>query len=799
MVRKIFFIFTLLIILPLCYIKAEQFPNEISAGATGGVTRYGFSMTTIATNVNGDNINGFCTKWQREAPIGGTTCYATKWSNDENKNKKISAAIGSIIKSFRASDKTVNMDNYFYIVASINRFLYEINPTENKYNYIAPSNTVLNKIKPYVENAKKVYNNYGNDIFKISEFKFNGINVPLKGDSTVKINSGSTKYIISTKMDCYSNYDSKSSKYIEQIKCDKPSVIVSATNAGVKVVLTNARVKTSTKGKSTIISIDLSDYKKSIIDNTIINIQFSNQKKYQTAQNYNCGSNYQTVTPNYIPESLSNARTINKDIKVEMNTTDQSCDEQISDIPSDNVGLYKKFKKAKIIDSKDPKCEDGNFTEESSCEQIAVTMEKVNQDFKSLRSGENDSLPITDEKLIQLKYGDGVSDKLIAFCRFDYVFDNLSYENKEASFGDLLYSSKENDLFGKAIVNYDCDIPIESIGDSGNDGYFYFKSVNQLIPKLSMKVDYKDNTSEQIEFLPNTKNKYGQIVSFVDDQSGCEILEGGFIVNGIPVNGFRCKSTDNGHKLKFSYEIDYKYGDNNKYSVASDGTLKKWQEGENLYGYGILATDDIKEIFLSFNTISVSDHDTIFTNVYANQEERNKEITASCDFSILPSPNIKKELKYRTINVNSPFTNYDGSTRYTGGNWCSDTVDNNTINMQNGINNDGIIPNNAKYCNPSNSKVRKYITNRPNANGKTPIYSFTITPQNIKDIREDNKKEGYNKTLESGKASGFVTKMINGAYASNVRGLCVQTRNNNSVCDVSDTLKSAGVISEDDI
>ena len=63
---------------------------------------------------------------------------------------------------------------------------------------------------------------------------------------------------------------------------------------------------------------------------------------------------------------------------------------------------------------------------------------------------------------------------------------------------------------------------------------------------------------------------------------------------------------------------------------------------------------------------------------------------------------------------------------------------------------DEIKPRDYSMCSADNSTVTKYITNRPNSNGKLnnksvePLYHFELTPDNIKEIRSYNKEHSYN-------------------------------------------------------
>lgn len=113
----------------------------------------------------------------------------------------------------------------------------------------------------------------------------------------------------------------------------------------------------------------------------------------------------------------------------------------------------------------------------------------------------------------------------------------------------------------------------------------------------------------------------------------------------------------------------------------------------------------------------------------------------------------KSDLNYRTIDTDYPFLDLYGQPRTTGRNWCS-----------------------SDSCESDNSIVNEYIKNRPNSNGiinlngvnknVKPLYSFTLTPDNIKNIRKYNSTHSYDEFLvdDSGH-SLFIKNLTNDNYA----------------------------------
>ena len=114
----------------------------------------------------------------------------------------------------------------------------------------------------------------------------------------------------------------------------------------------------------------------------------------------------------------------------------------------------------------------------------------------------------------------------------------------------------------------------------------------------------------------------------------------------------------------------------------------------------------------------------------------------------------------------------------------------------------------TKKCANNNDKVTSIIKNRPNANGdfvikdddgiinkkkaKTPLYRFVITPDNIKNIRSDNKeRNGYSSfdsvCDEDGKkcVSTFISQASDNGYVSNISGLCAV----GTYCDITNVIQ----------
>ena len=155
------------------------------------------------------------------------------------------------------------------------------------------------------------------------------------------------------------------------------------------------------------------------------------------------------------------------------------------------------------------------------------------------------------------------------------------------------------------------------------------------------------------------------------------------------------------------------------------------------------------------------------------------------------SKNITKEFNFdfRIIDTNDPFPGISGTGRNTGDNWCGPAIDkakviNGKVRLIGDINGDGKVDSDdatliSKYdsglvtltdeqkeladinndgriniadglmvsraCLSNNTLVKEKIIDAPNSySTDTPMYSFTLTPSDIKNIRNYNKEHAYN-------------------------------------------------------
>lgn len=827
-------------------IDAYTFPNKIESGFVGGMNKYGFPLTKIGSKIDGYNVKGFCTKWQLDAPAPGTECTAVKWTNNkagkEDANERAAAAIGNIITSLRSSDGSYTWDNYFYATFAINGFLYdEFKSGENigsKLNYAATPDTVKKIIKPYIDNAKAIYKNYTSDTFNITGLSLNGEKIDLKvtesGErtgETVTVNKKSEdyNYIIRNTMECYETgkYENKNWNYGNKIVCDSPSLeSVSIDDKKIRPK-DEYNLTVSSDGKKSILSISLAQsVMKDLDDNQPheIKIKYVNRTKHQYAQNYDCKSDKQTVAPNYIKLDYGPKENLIVKFNVKIEGKDPTCNDSISTNYKKNYEYYatkllsdtEKKSNSKVIDIDDPACAPVSFEASPSCEKTDIPYEWVNV----LENEENKGVGV--------------------LCKTNFSFENLAYIKSSSTKGNLLYSSNDG-VFGKGLISYECKTS-QSIKRN------YTFNIKQLIPKVSFEVNF-DNKQVSTDLVTGADD-----VRFLDNSCHREGEE------------FVCNSTKDENDisvLKFNAEILYRYGVDAKYMVSSSGNLVKWQEGNKAYGYGILVPDNVnegKENAGATLIFSRRNKDGNATVIGALQADSNEEITASCDYEIIPEGNNEiKQVLYRTIDVNNPFKNYKGGNRLTGGNWCStdegeisgesNVLDESPeladgdVNMDGKVDNDDVIliqkylsdgdvylskeqisrgdlnpnkkldiidvtliqekigknisidsdnsqnssdgsTNSSRYCRWDNDKVKTYITNRPSASSKgKPLYSFKLTPKNIKEIRNYNKSNNSYSTSNEEK-SEFVSKISYENYAEVRESLC----NISEKCNITDVI-----------
>lgn len=245
---------------------------------------------------------------------------------------------------------------------------------------------------------------------------------------------------------------------------------------------------------------------------------------------------------------------------------------------------------------------------------------------------------------------------------------------------------------------------------------------------------------------------------------------------------------ESGCVVNLSYT--YRYPLNYQNSWVSKGINGVLSKGDGYGGLPIAIEDAINgniesSVDFSFNALRYVYNTTCGYTV--ENQILNKDKSYNFDF--------------RVIDTYNPFPGIEGNSRNTGTNWCETSligrdssdgtyiigdlngdgkVDSDDLNVNyfksgstqydnkiSDLNGDGDVTysavcnetNNTDYClldsyinkninyckgNDQNSIVERYIYDRPNSSSNTPMYSITLTPADISEIRKYNQDHGYN-------------------------------------------------------
>lgn len=235
----------------------------------------------------------FCSKFSKLAPYTGTKCNAVAWNSNAEQNLKIGAGVAKIILEARRashpstpSGGTIDWDKYFYGEMAINDFLYTYNGKKSENNMAAliynwntvKSNSIFIKMRSLAESG---YNNYGKASLDLSGAK---INVTYADDETTITAATATVNAVckdpdGNKVKC--NLSEKKLKYGGQ---NYDLTVSSATN------------------DKTVLTADIKSIFDSVEPNTKVTVSFSAKGTYNypVAQQYDCGSSYQWLVPNFV-------------------------------------------------------------------------------------------------------------------------------------------------------------------------------------------------------------------------------------------------------------------------------------------------------------------------------------------------------------------------------------------------------------------------------------------------------------------------------------------------------------------
>lgn len=224
----------------------------------------------------------FCTRFNAYAPTSGT-CRKTGWSSKTDISEKVSAAIGSLIAKARPASGSMSWDSYYYAELAINQFLY--NGYTGKKGYGVSYNSMFGGLpsqitsnstfKSLLATAEYEYANYKNTKVAISSTKYDE-------------NSRTATAVVTC-----SDYQGK--KIACKITDKKVTATLNNSNiSGINLTATQNSDKMSYTLKAILPEIARND--------GTLKIQFSATDRHcwNTAQNYNCGDSYQSLTPNLL-------------------------------------------------------------------------------------------------------------------------------------------------------------------------------------------------------------------------------------------------------------------------------------------------------------------------------------------------------------------------------------------------------------------------------------------------------------------------------------------------------------------
>lgn len=279
--KKILFVLTFVIVSVFAFggkaLAATSFPDSITAhrGELLGNDQ-GYHLYAKTFSAGSVSQSAICTSFNRYAP-SEIKCTPVAWSNNSY-NDKVAGAVGAVIYAARNNKSTgaMSWDNYYYAELAINNLLYFGYANGRGYGSIYnklpsfPSNKSFNlaKYQNYLSVANYAFYNYGNIKVTVTNPSFN-----------------SSTGVATATVKC-TDYKGKGTG------CNLTKKQVKYTTDG-----TNWTTVDATIASSTTISAN--------VPTNATKLQFvvADKQCYHTAKNYNCGSAYQSLTPNYIVDS----------------------------------------------------------------------------------------------------------------------------------------------------------------------------------------------------------------------------------------------------------------------------------------------------------------------------------------------------------------------------------------------------------------------------------------------------------------------------------------------------------------
>ena len=274
--------------------KVDDFPNNLGKLSKGElVTKNGYETFSYQSS---GNIPVFCTMYHVISSTNtGCTLKTDSWGN------RVKAGVAAIIKEANINGEVNGMsDLYYYSTLAINQFLYNYNGqnTDNRISTTRSTREILGNYYYLYEKAVTAYNESG---------KFPSVDISLKtGNRVWNINSlESNENPVNVYKITKDNINSSSVK-IWAVNTLPIGVTVKVYKSSDGTTFTDTGM-TLTPQISSITNVNDNYIKLEVVgtneltdgENFQIKIQVNGQKSYDIAENYDCGTGNQSVTPNY--------------------------------------------------------------------------------------------------------------------------------------------------------------------------------------------------------------------------------------------------------------------------------------------------------------------------------------------------------------------------------------------------------------------------------------------------------------------------------------------------------------------
>lgn len=229
---------------------------------------------------------------------------------------------------------------------------------------------------------------------------------------------------------------------------------------------------------------------------------------------------------------------------------------------------------------------------------------------------------------------------------------------------------------------------------------------------------------------------------------------------GDGINEFSGGPVSEWYESSYSKNYSYKLADNAFPKIEKDSGISGLSSQNSAYSVGV-ATLPIHYTTLpgEYPYSLIVDVKADDTHIIANDDSNALSTYVSssyiCTYDVTAGLWEGKDclnLIYRTISLSDPFAGFDGTTRKTGSNWCGGAVTYyKEVATKDEDGNDAITYEKVQEgggCDAENSTVETYIHNSRGVKDDEiytldPMYTITLTPSVIKEVRRYNKQHKY--------------------------------------------------------